>query len=101
MLLLELLIAIAVPIDAAVASAHVWLPILITACCTVLLCRLRRAALRRAHVRTTERTAVRTGADIDQDTVTLRRPTCADGCPDWCLPTCQDVLAQEGEPGGS
>lgn len=86
MLLLELLIAIAVPIDAAIASAHVWLPILITACCAVLLCRLRRAARRRAHVRTTERTTVRTDAGIDQDTVTLRRPTCADGCADSASP---------------
>ncbi|MGY0064237.1 hypothetical protein ACWY4P_48730 [Streptomyces sp. LZ34] len=96
MLLLELLIAIAEPIDATIASAHVWAPILITACCTAILCRLGRAARRRARARTTERTTARTGADSDQDTVTLRVPICADWCPDGCPQNCLDVSAQGG-----
>ncbi|MDT0543590.1 MULTISPECIES: hypothetical protein [Streptomyces] len=95
MLLLELLIAIAEPIDAAIASAHVWAPIVITACCAAVLCRLRRSARRRARARTTERNTARPGAYSDPDTVTLRVPTCTDWCPDWCPRTCLDVSTPE------
>ncbi|CAL9609009.1 hypothetical protein SUDANB1_05586 [Streptomyces sp. enrichment culture] len=90
MWLLELLIDLAEFVDRAVRMVAAWWPLaVVSGLLGVALGWRASGRFRRCPDASAD--DVRTLPDVDEDTVTVRAPTCADTCPDWCGRTCPDA----------